>query len=340
MKAEKIFYKAENRIKIDIPYSSESRSLIQQIEGVKWSRTLNCWHIPYTKEAFRQLKSLFPGVLYDKNKIEHKSNQAVAEILTDPDKKDVTFHITEKRIILKLPKNERDIQLIRTLLYSRWDQNQFCWIIPNYKQNIEILKEYFKERIREITYEEAKPAIAQVKRSVSELLVIKTSSRTLRIIFGYHKALTNEIKKFPYCKWDAENKWWTIPYADKFIGELKVLAGNYQLTFVVEEEIHNAGKCRKSFYDIPNYKICPVEMIDKLKELRYSDSTIRTYKALFEEFINYYHKTDIGKIDEKMIIAFLRYLVTERKVSSSYQNQSINAIKFYFERVLGGQRKV
>jgi site-specific recombinase XerD len=29
----------------------------------------------------------------------------------------------------------------------------------------------------------------------------------------------------------------------------------------------------------------------------------------------------------------------ERKVSSSYQNQSINAIKFYFERILGGQRK-
>jgi integrase/recombinase XerD len=33
-------------------------------------------------------------------------------------------------------------------------------------------------------------------------------------------------------------------------------------------------------------------------------------------------------------------LVTERKVSISYQNQSINAIKFYYERVLGGQRKV
>ena len=41
-----------------------------------------------------------------------------------------------------------------------------------------------------------------------------------------------------------------------------------------------------------------------------------------------------------MITAFLRYLVIERKVSISYQNQAINAIKFYYERVLGGQRKV
>jgi len=78
----------------------------------------------------------------------------------------------------------------------------------------------------------------------------------------------------------------------------------------------------------------------KLKELRYSERTIKTYKGLFEEFINYYHKVEITRIDESMITAFLRYLVMERKVSTSYQNQSINAIKFYFERVLGGQRKV
>lgn len=60
---------------------------------------------------------------------------------------------------------------------------------------------------------------------------------------------------------------------------------------------------------------------------------------MFEEFINYYHKHDIQHIDEKMIIAFLQYLVIDRKVSPSYQNQSINSIKFYYEHVLGGQRK-
>lgn len=41
-----------------------------------------------------------------------------------------------------------------------------------------------------------------------------------------------------------------------------------------------------------------------------------------------------------MIIDFLRYLVTERHVSTSYQNQSINSIKFYYEKVMRGQRKV
>ena len=81
-------------------------------------------------------------------------------------------------------------------------------------------------------------------------------------------------------------------------------------------------------------------MIEKLKELRYSKHTIASYSDLFEEFLNYYENTDPEAITETMIIEFLRYLVNERRVSTSYQNQSINAIKFYYERVLGGIRKV
>ena len=56
-------------------------------------------------------------------------------------------------------------------------------------------------------------------------------------------------------------------------------------------------------------------MHQKLIELRYSEHTRRTYTATFEEFINYYHRHDISAIDELMIVTFIRYLVTERKVS-------------------------
>lgn len=36
----------------------------------------------------------------------------------------------------------------------------------------------------------------------------------------------------------------------------------------------------------------------------------------------------------------MQHLVVDRKVSSSYHNQAINAIKFYYERVLNGDRKI
>ena len=91
---------------------------------------------------------------------------------------------------------------------------------------------------------------------------------------------------------------------------------------------------------LTNYREFPASYTEKLKELRYSKNTLDVYTDLFEEFINYYPDLAPENISEEEIIAFLRYLVNERKISTSYQNQSINAIKFYYERVLCGKRKI
>jgi len=112
------------------------------------------------------------------------------------------------------------------------------------------------------------------------------------------------------------------------------------LHFIYHEEKKLKIKPRTSKFDITNYRTCPKNYIDKLMELRYSKNTLDVYTDMFEEFINYYEETAIDDITEPMIMDFLHYLVTERHVSTSYQNQSINSIKFYYERVLGGKRKV
>ena len=148
------------------------------------------------------------------------------------------------------------------------------------------------------------------------------------------------LKSFAFHRWDATNKWWTVPYSEKYLSEIKELALAKGMKVTYEEEPKgDKGVPRVSPEDVPNYRRCPDEMIQKLRELRYSNSTIKTYTNLFEEFINYFFRLEINNISEKQIIEFLRYLVNERLVSVSYQNQAINAIKFYYEKVLGGQRK-
>jgi integrase/recombinase XerD len=79
---------------------------------------------------------------------------------------------------------------------------------------------------------------------------------------------------------------------------------------------------------------CPAEYIDKLQLKRYSSSTAHTYISYFEKFINHYAGKDLLEINELDINAYLKLLV-ERGCSSSAQNQAINAIKFYYEVVLG-----
>ena len=82
-----------------------------------------------------------------------------------------------------------------------------------------------------------------------------------------------------------------------------------------------------------NTRKCPDEYIDKLQILRYSENTVRTYKYMFESFINYYKDTELLSINDNDIRNYLKHLV-DKKVSLSYQNQAINAIKFYYEIVL------
>ena len=257
----------------------------------------------------------------------------------------IEIEVAGRRIFVRMPKNATDIQFVRSFQYVRWDPNGFCWVIPHYKNNLELLQSYFGQRV---TLLQAHPNMEVAvtpsqKRWLprEQLLLIRTPSGRLRVIFSPNATLTEVVRSIPFYQWDRHNKWWSVPFSESILQKLREAATELALevTFEVEQP-PNSRLPRITPYDLPNYRACPEEYTLKLQELRYSDRTLAIYKSMFEEFINYYHKYDINRLDEQMITEFLRYLVIERKVSTSYQNQSINAIKFYFERVLGGKRKV
>lgn len=77
----------------------------------------------------------------------------------------------------------------------------------------------------------------------------------------------------------------------------------------------------------------------KLLRKRYSENTIKTYEAMFGDFLQYLGNKDPNCIDKEVIMAYQTELVMRRNVSTSYQNQCINAIKFYYEKVLGLPRE-
>lgn len=83
-----------------------------------------------------------------------------------------------------------------------------------------------------------------------------------------------------------------------------------------------------------NYKSCPKEYIEKLELKRYAENTTKVYISSFEKFINYYHDSELISLNENDIRNYLKKLIKDNK-SNSYINQAINAIKFYYEVVLG-----
>lgn len=254
----------------------------------------------------------------------------------------ISVEIIGRKIILRLPKNEADIQFIRGIQYARWNKEGFFWEIPHYPGNLEKIKGYFGDRLTQIT---ERPMIEVPQKDEplflekNQVLVVKTAKGRLRLFFAFHAGLMKVVKTFPYYHWDSKSKSWSIPYSEQFMEELKKKIGELEMAFIFREEAGPDRIPRKSAEDISDYRKCPVEYIHKLEERRYSQSTIRAYVPLFEEFINHYPSKEIEDLGEKEVMDFSHYLVTERKVSSSHQNQAINAIKFYLEKVKGGEKK-
>ena len=246
--------------------------------------------------------------------------------------------LTKQHILIQLNNNNNDIRFLKTLDKCHWDNNNKRWIVANNEEMRKQLKQYFADRI--IIVENLPTTTYNLNPATEkELHVFEHIPGRIKLIFKYDEDLKNIVKQMPYSRWDKKNKWWTTVYTKNTINDLKQFCedNNWKIKFI--KKTFSKIKKRMRPDDVPNYRKCPQEYIDSLKIKRYSENTIRTYSNMFEEFINFYYFKKPFDITEKEIIAYIRYLVTERKVSISTQNQAINAIKYYYEKVLGESRK-
>ena len=83
----------------------------------------------------------------------------------------------------------------------------------------------------------------------------------------------------------------------------------------------------------------PEGYMEKLQQVRYSKHTVRVYTSYFRDFQEHFRDRDVKTITSDEINSYLLHLIHEKDISSCQQNQRINAIKFYYEKVLGQERR-
>ena len=100
----------------------------------------------------------------------------------------------------------------------------------------------------------------------------------------------------------------------------------------------------KDFEPISSLPVQTIEIpkayAEKLIRMRYSKATYDNYLIQFRNFLVHIHPVTAEDITESHIQDYLLYLINNRQVSISTQNQAINAIKFYLEHVMGGERRI
>jgi integrase/recombinase XerD len=145
--------------------------------------------------------------------------------------------------------------------------------------------------------------------------------------------LNSLVKQIPEVKFSKTNGCWYVANGSttlKTILETMRHKAWVDYSKLRKREAALAGQVRNA---VILKRECPTEYIEQLDRMRYSPNTKKTYQGLFSQFINYFPETDIEKITDDQINSFMKYLLDTRKVSASTQNQAINAIKFYYERV-------
>jgi len=83
----------------------------------------------------------------------------------------------------------------------------------------------------------------------------------------------------------------------------------------------------------------PPNYLETLERRCYSKSTVKTYCSYFADYQRHFQNRKLEMMEPDEINAYLLELIRERNISVSQQNQRINAIKFYYEKVLGRKKQ-
>ena len=166
-----------------------------------------------------------------------------------------------------------------------------------------------------------------IKMLIKNRICTIRNKKRIALLFDYNEDVITLVKQIEGRKWSASNKFWHIPFFENYLEKLN-LKFNGKLEFIesTTEKTEKEKSVKNHF---------PPEYLETLKLKNYSEPTIKTYCLYFQRFLNYYNGTEIKAITHEQIRKYLLYLVEEKKYSTSAQNQAINSIKFYYEKVLG-----
>jgi integrase/recombinase XerD len=156
------------------------------------------------------------------------------------------------------------------------------------------------------------------------------------LFFKNDVSIIEKVKKIPGSRWDPEWKCWHIGLK---YGETTNLSLHFKGFAEIEKKEADLNEEFGKHLPLIDGRSVTDEYIKVLRLKQYSLKTIKTYTAMFHLFMNYFSHHEVGQITGEEIREYLIYLTDEKGVSQSYQNQAINAIKFYYEKVLGHTRK-
>ena len=145
-------------------------------------------------------------------------------------------------------------------------------------------------------------------------LIKQNSENRIAVYFQKNQDLIARIKQIEGARWSQQKTVWHIPDT------------------IENRERFNIESLANS---LPSMEA--IEQIEKFKQWmrskRYRQSTIDTYSEALKSFLVFYREKPVAEINNEDVIIFNNDYILKKKLSASYQNQTVNAIKLFFMTV-------
>ena len=133
----------------------------------------------------------------------------------------------------------------------------------------------------------------------------------IAVYFEKNQRAIDRFKKLDDAKWSVLKGVWHLPDTAKNRDQFQVFTGVLS--------------------------VVGVEQIEKFRQWlfskRYSASTIKTYSEALKSFLIFFREKAISEIGNEDVIIYTNEYILRKKLSASFQNQIVNAIKLFFKTI-------
>ncbi|MRT94433.1 tyrosine-type recombinase/integrase [Ancylomarina sp. 16SWW S1-10-2] len=152
------------------------------------------------------------------------------------------------------------------------------------------------------------------------------NKKVVIIRFIYNRDIADLLKQKFNAQWSQSKRyWWVVRDQFDYPKFKTVFAPNSEIIIIKEKK---------------EAVLLPKGYLEKLERLRYSESTIKTYSKYMRDYCTAFKDSDLTTTSIDEINDYLHYQVQNDIISISQQNQLVNAIKFYYEKVLGKNKEI
>ena len=137
------------------------------------------------------------------------------------------------------------------------------------------------------------------------------------------------IKKMNSSFWHPNQQLWSVVNTRENFTLLKEMFHN---NFILKKDVIYQPIPTSNLSEKALSALFKLEKALVLKQ--YGISTIRVYKKMFSVFLAKFGNRNLSEVTKEEIEGFVYELIKKSKISESYQNQLINAIKAYYEHAL------